>query len=66
MAWKDNKERPKYVTKKLAHDWQPYVDSLIRRYVHKGMEQLEAVDRALDLRDEHIRKGDKPPRYGRK
>jgi hypothetical protein len=66
VAWKDNPNRPKYVTKRLAHAWQPYVDSQIRRQITKGVEQEAAVERALDLRDEHIKNGDKPPKRGKK
>lgn len=57
-----NPNRPKFVTKKLAHDWQKFVDKMIRRFITQGKPQLEAVDRALDLRDSHIKKGDKPPK----
>lgn len=63
---KNNPNRPPFVTKKLSHAWQPYVDGQIRRQVHKGVEQLEAIDHALDLRDAHIKDGDRPPQYGRK
>lgn len=61
-----NPNRPKFVTKKLAHAWQPYVDSQIRRQITKGVEHENAVERALDLRDAHIKAGDKPPQYGKR
>ncbi len=61
-----NPERPSYVTKKDVKDWQPYVGSVIRRQINKGVAQEEAVEHALDLRDKHIKDGDKAPRYGRK
>lgn len=57
MAWKDNKNRPKFVTRNLAHAWQPYVDKMVRTFMEKGMAQIDAVDRALDLRDSHIKAG---------
>ncbi len=66
MVWSDNKIRPKYVTKKLAHEWQSYVDSQIRRQMHKGVMQEIAVDHALDLRDAHIKAGDKPTKRSKK
>lgn len=66
MAWSDNKERPRIVTKKLAHAYQPYVDSIIRKLVHKGVSQENSIERALSLRDERIKKGIPPPQYGRK
>lgn len=66
MVWSDNKERPKYVTKKLAHTWQPFVDRTIRTLISKGKSQDYAVDRALDLRDEHIKNKDKPPKGKKK
>jgi hypothetical protein len=66
MAWSDNKNRPKYVTKKKAHLWQGYVDGQIRRAISRGKSQDDAVERALDARDAHIKAGDTPPKYGRK
>ena len=59
-------QTPRFVTKAKRTAWQPFVDSQVRRQIHRGVDQESAVEHALDLRDEHIRKGDKPPRYGRK
>jgi len=61
-----SKETPRYATKQKRIAWQPFVDQQIRRQVNRGTDQDTAVEHALDLRDSHIRKGDKPPRYGRK
>jgi hypothetical protein len=52
-----NPNRPRSVTKKLVRVWQPYVDKMIRRFIHHGTPQLDSVDRALDLRDDHIKAG---------
>jgi len=57
-----NPNRPAFVTKKLAHDWQRYVDKTIRTLMAKGKAQDDAIERALDLRDFHIKNGDKPPK----
>ena len=57
-----NPNRPSFVTKKLAHAWQPFVDRTIRMLRSRGKSQDYSVDRALDLRDEHIKEGDKPPK----
>jgi uncharacterized protein (UPF0254 family) len=61
-----NPNRPSFVTIKLARAYQPYVDQQIRRMMHKGVTQEQAIDRALDLRDARIKKGLPPPKYGRK
>lgn len=53
--FKSNPNRPSYVTKKKAKEFQPFVDKMIRRYISSGVSQEEAVDRALDLRDSHIK-----------
>jgi hypothetical protein len=47
------------VTKKLVAVWQPYVSKMIRRFMDLGAQQQDAVDRALDLRDQHIKAGHK-------
>ena len=65
MAWKDNKERPSFVTKKKAHEWQKFVDKLIRRFITQGDSQLVAVDKALDARDAHIKSGHKLTKSGK-
>lgn len=57
---------PEFVTKAKRKAWQPFVDAQVRRQVHRGVIQEDAVEHALDLRDAHIKKGDTPPRYGRK
>jgi hypothetical protein len=62
----NNPNRPKFVTVKLAHAWQPFVDKTIRTFITKGKPQEQSIERALDLRDQHIREGDSPPKYGRK
>jgi hypothetical protein len=59
-------ETPKFVTKAKRKAWQPYVDSMIRRQMNKGIDQEDAVEHALDLRDDNIKAGKKPPKYGRK
>ena len=61
-----SRETPRYVTKEKRIAWQPFIDQQIRRQVRRGTPQDDAIEHALDMRDEHIRKGDKPPRYGRK
>jgi hypothetical protein len=60
------KETPKFVTKKLRKAWQPYVDRTIRSLITRGRSQDAAVERALQLRDNAIREGKKPPKFGRK
>jgi hypothetical protein len=59
---KANPNRPWFVTKKLAVAWQPYVDKVIRKLVKAGSTSVEAVEQALDLRDEKIKDGKKPPK----
>jgi hypothetical protein len=63
---KRNPNRPKFVTKKLVRQWQPYVDKMIRTLITRGKSQEEAIERALDLRDQKIKEGKKPPKFGRK
>ena len=60
-----SKITPRFVTKKLAHVWQPFVSKQIRTNMTGGLDQDTAVEIALDARDKHIKNGDRITKSGR-